>query len=190
MMVHSMAQVQSVDDKIVFVSWWCEWSLLWVVGVCLTYWSERAWCSWFLQSVRLWAVGREQTQSCDDGCPWHSRCFFGTPLRTWDHCFVSCVLRVEQSEPEYNVRSIIFLKHHTYWDNVLCAGRSYTWSTILRSANPLDAFNWAIGEVLDRIVPTTVLHCWSGDEQWFDDGCQRAYDAKQSAIIPGVEHAV
>ena len=28
----------------------------------------------------------------------------GTPLGSSDHCFVSCVLRVEQSVPEYNVR--------------------------------------------------------------------------------------
>ena len=39
------------------ISWWysslclyCWWecSSLWVVGVCLSYWSTRAWCSWFL----------------------------------------------------------------------------------------------------------------------------------------------
>ena len=32
----------------------------------------------------------------------------GTPLGTSDHCFVSCVLRIEQSVPEYNVRSTVF----------------------------------------------------------------------------------
>ena len=31
--------------------------------------------------------------------------FIGTPTGTSDHCFVSCVLRVEQSVPEYNVSS-------------------------------------------------------------------------------------
>ena len=31
-----------------------------------------------------------------------------TPLGTSDHCFVSCMLRVEQSAPEYNVRSTVF----------------------------------------------------------------------------------
>ena len=34
-----------------------------------------------------------------------------TPLDTSDQCFVSCVLHVEQSMPEYNVRSTVFLKH-------------------------------------------------------------------------------
>ena len=39
--------------------------------------------------------------------------FVGTPLGTTDLCFVSCVLRVEQSV--YNVRSTVFLKHGTKW---------------------------------------------------------------------------
>ena len=56
--------------------------------------------------------------------------FVGTPLGTSDHCFVSCVFRVEQSVPEYNVRSIVFLKHCTNWDNAHCAVWSFTWSTI------------------------------------------------------------
>ena len=34
-----------------------------------------------------------------------------TPLGTSDHCFVSCVLSVEQSVPEYIVRSTVFFKH-------------------------------------------------------------------------------
>ena len=42
----------------------------------------------------------------------------GTPLSTSDHCFVGCVLHVEQSAPEYNVRSRVFLKHPTNRDGV------------------------------------------------------------------------
>ena len=36
--------------------------------------------------------------------------FVGTPLGTSDHCFVSCLLRLEKYVPEYNVRSTVFLK--------------------------------------------------------------------------------
>ena len=32
----------------------------------------------------------------------------GTPLGTSEHCFCSCVLRVEQSVPEYDVKSSVF----------------------------------------------------------------------------------
>ena len=101
-----------------------------------------------------------------------------TPLGTSQHCFVSCVLRVEQSVPEYNVRSTVFLKNRTNWDSVRSAVRSFTWSTILKSAYPLDAFDRAIGEVIGRYVPTTVLRGTSGDKQLLNASCWRAYDAE------------
>ena len=49
----------------------------------------------------------------------------GTPLDTSDHCFVSCVLHVQQSVPE-DVRSTVFLKHRTNWDKVRSAVRNFT----------------------------------------------------------------
>ena len=81
----------------------------------------------------------------------------GTPLGSSDDCFVSSALRVEQPVPEYNVRSPVFLKQHTNWDSICSADRSFTWSTSLKSANPLVALNRAIGEVICRYVPTTVF---------------------------------
>ena len=110
----------------------------------------------------------------------------GTPLGTSDHCFFSCVLRVEQSEPEFNVRSTVFLKHRINWDSVCSAVRRFIWSTILKSADPLVAFDRAVsevivGEVTGRYVPATVLSSRSGDKQWFDASCRRAYDAEQTA---------
>ena len=101
----------------------------------------------------------------------------GTPLGTSDRCFVSCVLCVEQSVPEYNVRTTVFLKHRTNWDSVRIAVRSFTYSTILKPVDPLVAFDRAIG----RYVPTTVLRSRSGVKQWFDVSCRIAYDPKQTA---------
>ena len=75
----------------------------------------------------------------------------------------------------------VFLKHRTNWDNVCCALTSFTWSTILKPADPLDVFERAIGEVIGWLVPTTVLHSISWDDHWFHASCQRAYDAKQIA---------
>ena len=91
------------------------------------------------------------------------------------------MLRVEQSVPEYNVRSTVFLKHRTNWDRVRRAIKSLTWSTILKSANPCVAFDRAIGEVIGRYVSTTVLCSRSGDKQRFDASCRCAYDATQTA---------
>ena len=51
----------------------------------------------------------------------------------------------------------------------------------MKSANPLHAFDRAVGEVNGRLVPTTVLRSRSEDKQWFDACCRTAYDAKQTA---------
>ena len=114
----------------------------------------------------------------------------GTPLGTSDHCFFSCILRVEQSVQEYNVRSTVFLKHRATWNSVRSAVRSFTLNTILESADPLFAFQRAIGEGIGRHVPTTVLRNRSGDKQLFDASCRRDYDAKQTAYELCVEHAM
>ena len=60
----------------------------------------------------------------------------------------------------------------------------------LNSADPLVAFDRAIGKVIGKYVPTTVLRSTSGDEQWFDASCQRAYDARRLLNVPGVEHVM
>ena len=70
--------------------------------------------------------------------------------------------------PEYNVRSAVFLKHRTNCDSFRRTVKSFTWSTILKSADTLVAFDRAIGEVIGWYVPTTVLRSRSGDKQWFD----------------------
>ena len=106
---------------------------------------------------------------------------FSTPLGTSDHYFVSCVYRVEQSVPKYNVRSTDFLKYNANWDSVSNVVWSFRWSTNLKSADPLVAFDRANGEVIGGYDPTTVLHCRSGDKQLFGSSCRRAYDAKQTA---------
>ena len=90
------------------------------------------------------------------------------------------MLRVEQPVPDYNVRSTVFLKHRANWDSIRSAVRSITWSTILKLADPLVALDRAIGEVIGRYVPTTVLRSRSGDNQWFDASSRRAYEAKQT----------
>ena len=77
----------------------------------------------------------------------------GTPLGTSDHCCVSRGLHGKQSVPEYMCRSSVFLKHHTKCCTVRCAVRSFTWSTILKSADPLVAFDRAICGVIGRYVP-------------------------------------
>ena len=114
--------------------------------------------------------------------------FVGTPLGTSDHCFVSCVLWVEQSVPEHNTRSTVFLKHRTNWDNICCAVMSLTWSTILKSADPLHAFDRAIGEVsVGLLLP---LFCVVDLEtsNGLIPAAREHMMLSTLLIIPGVEH--
>ena len=125
-LLDSMARVQSVDDKAVFV----------FVGDTNAHHSE------WLESVSPTdRHGRDALDFCNlSGCEQLVPCpthiagdrldlvmpevpdivvvVVGTPLGTLDHCFVSCVLRVELSVSEYNVRSTVFLKHCTNQDSV------------------------------------------------------------------------
>ena len=67
------------------------------------------------------------------------------------------------------------------WESVRGAVRSFSLSTIVKSADPLVAFDQDIGAFICKYVPTTVSRLRSGDKQWFDASCRRAYDAKQTA---------
>ena len=60
-----------------------------------------------------------------------------------------------------------FLKLRTNWDSVRNEVRRFTWSAI-RDHVIHYAFNCAIGDVIGRLVPTTVQCSKSVDKQWFD----------------------
>ena len=162
-LLDSIAYAQSVDDKAVFVFLGDANAYhSWVAGVSLSYWSVWAWCSWFLQSVRLWAVRSLshshcwcQTRSSDDGYLWHSRflCWYSNRNIWLQLCQLCASGLVICTGVQY--QKFWLLKHRTNWDNICCAIRSFTWSTILKSADPFDVFDWAIVEVLGRLVPTT-----------------------------------
>ena len=130
-----MARVQSVDDKAVFVfageaidhhSEWlnstdrhgCDALDFFNLLCC----EQLVHCPTHIARNRLYLVMTDVPDIVD--------VFVGTPLSTSDHCFVSCVLRVEQSVPLYNIRSTVFLKRCTNLDNVRCAVWSFTWSTM------------------------------------------------------------
>ena len=147
-----MARVQSVDDKavFVFVSDANAHHFEWLESVSHT---DRHGC-YALDFFNL--SGCKQLVCCltdiaSNGLdlvmtniPGIVDVVVGTPLGTSDHRLVSFVLRIVQSVPKYNVRSTVFLKHHTNFDHVCGAFRSFTWSTILGSADPLVAFDRAI----------------------------------------------
>ena len=145
----------------------------------------RAVSTWFAVTITLLHGNRLDLVITD--VPDIEDVFVGTPLGTSDHCFVSCVLRVEQSIPEYNIRSTVFLKHRANWDNVRCAVRSFTWSTILKSADPLMAFDRAIGEVIGKLLVFCVVDLETSNDLMPAAG--ELMTLSRLLIMPGVEHA-
>lgn len=105
----------------------------------------------------------------------------GSLLGTSDHCFFSCELLVQQVIAEKNIWCFIHLKHQTIRDNVCNTVSSFLWSTILHSPDPIDAFNYAVSEIVSGIVSTMAVWSRCGDKHWFDNGCHKACDAKQTA---------
>ena len=51
----------------------------------------------------------------------------------------------------------------------------------MKSADPLVSIDRPTGEVISGYIPTTVLRSRSGDKQWFDASCRRAYYATETA---------
>ena len=118
-----MARVQSVNDKAVFVfagdanAHHSEWLVVSptdqherdALDLCnLSGFQQFVHCLPHIAGNRLDFVMTDVPDIVD--------VLVGTPLGTSDHCFDSCVQRVEQSVPEQNVRSPVFLKHRTNWD--------------------------------------------------------------------------
>ena len=136
-LLNSMAWVQSVDYKAVFVCYANAHRSEWLELVCTTNRHGR----YALDFCNL--SGCEQlTRSCDDRCPWHGRC--GRWYSTRHFRSLICQLCAS-------------CKHRTNRDCVHIAVRSFTWNTILKSTDPLVASNRAIGEVIGRYIPATVL---------------------------------
>ena len=110
-------------------------------------------CSWFLLSVRLWAVGSlsnshcwRQTRSGDDGCPWHSKCVLwystgnmwsllcqlsasGWAICTGVQCQKYCPCEASYQLGQCPLRNQeLYVKHHfeVSW-SIRCVWLSYWW---------------------------------------------------------------
>ena len=58
------------------------------------------------------------------------------------------------------------------------------------SADPLDAFDRAVGEVIGRLVPSTIFRSRSGNKELFDASCRELLMISRQLIMSGVEHAL
>ena len=92
--------------------------------------------------------------------------------------------------PQYKVRSTVFLKHRINWESVRSAVRSFTWSTILKSADPLVAFDRAIGEVLVGMFLPLFFVLDLKTSNGLMPAASEFMMLNRLLIVPGVEHAM
>ena len=83
---------------------------------------------WFVPSLTSFACNRSRPELVMTDAPDTVDAFVGTPLGTSDHCFVSCVLPIEQS-----VRSTMS-EVLSFWSNVLTRAMSAVRSGALHGA--------------------------------------------------------
>ena len=116
---------------------------------------------------------------CHDWCFWHCRCIHRCPA---EHSWLcQLMLRSEQTMPDCYARSTVFLEHFTNWDSVHNEVKSFTWSTIFKSPDSLEAFTVLLVMSLVYSCSTTVSRCRSWDNKWFDASCGGAYDDKHTS---------
>ena len=78
--------------------------------------------------------------------------------------------------------------HRTNWDNVRSAVRSFTYNTILKSADPLVAFDRAISEVNGMFLPLFYVVDLKTSNGLMP-AAEELMMLNRLLIVPGVEHA-
>ena len=78
------------------------------------------------------------------------------------------------------------LKVLSFWSRAV---RSFILNTILKSADPIEAFDRAIGEVVGRLVPTTVCIVDLKTSNGLMPGAGELMMLRRLHVMPGVEHA-
>ena len=105
----------------------------------------------------------------------------GTPLGGSDHSFVGVKLLVNQVVHEHVVRRTVLLKGRANWDRIRSDMSALPWSDIIRSVDPVETLDGAVGDIISRRVTKVTLTIRSKDDPWFDHDCRRAFDTKQTA---------
>ena len=105
----------------------------------------------------------------------------GSPIGTSDHCFVSAVIKVDQSVPDISFTRRVLLKSRADWNGIHEDLSQLDWPTIYRHDNVVDCLNSHLTPIIERRVPSRTLHLRIKDKSWFNDDCRHAYHLKHEA---------
>lgn len=103
------------------------------------------------------------------------------PIGTSDHSAISIKLDLRQPVPSYTITKEVYLKNRVNWNNVRDDVSRIQLGAILRSAEPMSAFNDQILSIIQRRVTVKRISYRFNDKAWFTVECKTARDAKQAA---------
>ena len=109
------------------------------------------------------------------------RIYVVAPIGNSDHSSLSAVISMAQAVPNLCVSRKVFLKHQVNWNTVCGTMQDLPWRNIWSADNPVEVLNEHLLLLVERFVPTMVIHVRNKDKPWFDDQCRDAFCLKQEA---------
>ena len=88
-----------------------------------------------------------------------------------------------QAIPNLCASRRVLLKHRVHWSAVCDATGVLPWRDIWSADNPVERLNVLLSLLVERFVPTKVIHVRNKDKPWFNDDCRLAFDIKQGAHL-------
>ena len=108
-------------------------------------------------------------------------CNIANPIGTSDHSYVSAVIKTEQPVPNVTFSRKIYIKSRADWDGILHELSTTNWPYIYHHADSIGSFSDLCTNVIDKHIPSRIIHFRTKDKAWFNDDCKRAHQEKQEA---------
>ena len=108
-------------------------------------------------------------------------CNIANPIGTSDHSYVSAVIKTEQPVPDVTFSRKIYIKSRADWDGILHELSTTNWPYIYHHADSIGSFSDLCTNVIDKHIPSRIIHFRTKDKAWFNDDCKRAHQEKQEA---------
>ena len=107
----------------------------------------------------------------------------GSPIGTSDHSYISATVRTRQLVPDISISRKVYLKSRANWNGILLDLSVLNWPDIYRQIDPISSLDAALLTIIEKHVPSRILHFRLKDKAWFDDNCRRALQDKQEAYF-------
>ena len=107
----------------------------------------------------------------------------GCPIVTSDHSYISATVKTHQSVPDISISRKVYLKSRANWNGILLDLSLLNWPDIYRQIDRKSSLDAALLTIIEKHVPSRILHFRLKDKVWFDNNCRRALQDKQEAYF-------